>query len=311
MIKRRKKGVTSLVTMKGNIPGALVQGGHNAGLLLYILAAKSSGVIPTDDRGQPVDEATVTEIKRAVRAQPQTALAILANDVSTGLSPIGKAKALDAVIGLVGDDERSTVMVRDQFTPSTLIEIMRASGDLPSAVALIADQRVVFEAMIKDAFAGSELPKDRIDLGEYSFILLSWARNLKDRKDWEEMLDLEVGESGRTLREFVVSSIHFIHRPFRKEDLEEEEKEAGFEGEVDDEDGSRFSLDAIETFAQYGIEVDSFEEMRDYCTIVVRGELEEARRHYTQRQATLKTSALQEAEEAASATQGVTDAVDL
>lgn len=124
------------------------------------------------------------------------------------------------------------------------------------------------------------------------------------------MLDREVGETGRTLREFVVSSIHFIHRPFRREDPEEEEKEAGFDGEVDDEDGSRFSLEAIETFGQYGIEVDSFEEMRDYCTIVVRGELEEARRHYTQRQAALKTSALQEAEEAASATQSVTDAVD-
>lgn len=292
---------TSLINLRGYIPTALASGGRAAGEILSALGAVASGRNPMDDNGNPVDQDTIREIKKAVGNDPGTALTILSSDNTTGLSCFGRAQALDAVIGLVGDDEASAEMVRARFTSSMLVDIVRAQGDLLSAIAMIAEADIVFDAMLSDAF-------DTEDREHFShFVLLSWAAKLKDREDWGDMLEQEVEGAMRTLREVIISSIMFVHHPF------DEVVDDGdlHDGEYADEEDVTLSAEVVEMFGRYGIEVDSFEEISEYQIEVDDDELEEARRRYTLRRAALRSAPLREAEHAASATQDVADGLDL
>ncbi len=292
---------TSLINLRGYVPGALASGGRAAGEILSVLGAVSSGRDPIDDNGNPVDSETISEIKRAVKKDPGTALTILSSDTTTGLSCFGRAQVLDAVIGLVGDDEASAEMVREKFTISALVEIVRAQGDLPSAIAMIVEAEIVFDAMLSDAF-------DSEDKEHFShFVLLSWAAKLKDREDWGDMLEQEVEGTKRTLREVIISAIMFVHNPFDNV-ADDEDRHDGEHAEGED---MTLSAEVVGMFGRYGIEVDSFEEISEYRIEVDDDELEEARRCYTQRRAALRSAPLREAEDAASATQDVADDLDL
>ena len=297
------KKTRSLISLRGYIPTALSKGGEGAGELLGVLAAKASGVDPKDADGNPVGPETVAEIKKAVQANPEHALMVLASSNACGLSLRGRSQALDAVIGLIGDDEASIEMVRGQFTASALAALMCAQGaDVPSAIAMIADPEVVFAAMMDDVFHES-------DEGNLShFLLLSWASKLKDREDWQEMLETEIEGTHRTLREMLITAIVIVHDLFERDEDEEDDRD---EGQPDLDDDDCLSAEAVEIFDRYGVEVDSFEEIKDYqVERTDADELHDLRRRFTLRMAKIRSAPLTEAREAAAATSGVAGEID-
>jgi hypothetical protein len=296
------KKTRSLISLRGYIPTALAKGGESAGELLGVLAAKASGVDPKDADGEPVGSETVAEIKKAVQANPEHALMVLASSDACGLSLRGRSQALDAVIGLIGDDEASAEMVLGQFTASSLAALMRAQGaDVPSAIAMIADPEVVFAAMMDDVFHESD------DEDVSHFLLLSWASKLKDREDWQEMLEAEIEGTRRTLREMLITSIVIVHDLFEFDDEESDRDE----GQPDLDDDDCLSADVVEIFGRYGVEVDSFEEIKDYQIEKMDTDgLHDLRRRFTLRMAKIRSASLTEAREAASVTSGVAGELD-
>jgi hypothetical protein len=179
---------------------------------------------------------------------------------------------------------------------------MRAQGaDVPSAIAMIADPEVVFAAMMDDVFHESD------DEDVSHFLLLSWASKLKDREDWQEMLEAEIEGTRRTLREMLITSIVIVHDLFEFDDEESDRDE----GQPDLDDDDCLSADVVEIFGRYGVEVDSFEEIKDYQIEKMDTDgLHDLRRRFTLRMAKIRSASLTEAREAASVTSGVAGELD-
>ncbi len=157
-------------------------------------------------RKQAFDEARDT-IREAVRRNPATALAVVAESQSeTGLTLIGKARALDEIIGQVGDDSKAVEMIDSQIMPSEQHKLLVVRGDLPSSFAELATPDQVIQAALANvAEIGSS------DMMTTAFELQAWAWKLKDRDDFELILDTDLDEYGTsgTFRDQVLCAIYF------------------------------------------------------------------------------------------------------
>lgn len=190
----------------------LKQADEEAGELLSALVADARGVAKVtiiDEHGNPIEgeakEGYLKSIREAVKQNPGTALAVIDKEQSkTGLSPMMAARAIDQVIGLGASDEETTERIKDKVRGARIIELLESFGDLDSSLALIAGQDLVFDAMVGNSF-------DVEDSGLVYFRLLGWARKLKEREDWEEMLDRKVGATHETLEYEILRAIFCLH----------------------------------------------------------------------------------------------------
>lgn len=128
------------------------------------------------------------EFRALMRQNPVAALQCLESG-AIGLTAKGKADALDEVIGAIGDDTRAAQLVADHMTPSRLVELMVAQRELGSAIILVAGQDLVIQAMMEDI--ESEIISDDANS---LYCLRAWALKLKDRKDWDEILEREISD---------------------------------------------------------------------------------------------------------------------
>ena len=136
--------------------------------------------------GEP---ARAREAQALIRRHPQAALARL-QDGRTGLSPYGEHGILEeATSDLSPDDARRHMEV---LSSERLAEIIAASGDRPSTAGERAPFQTVIAAMLNDV--GETRTGDRTLVSDALFTLLTWAEKLKDREDYEEILDFNVGD---------------------------------------------------------------------------------------------------------------------
>lgn len=126
------------------------------------------------------------KFRALMRQNPVAAIQCLESG-NTELTTKGNANALDEVIGAIGDDMRATQLIAEHMTPSRLVELMAAQGELGSAVILVADPDLVIQAMMEDIGSGA-FGDDANSL----YCLRAWALKLKDRKDWDEILEREI-----------------------------------------------------------------------------------------------------------------------
>lgn len=126
------------------------------------------------------------EFRALMRQNPVAAIQCLESG-GAGLTAKGNADALDEVIGAIGDDTRATQLIADHMTSGRLVELMAAQGELGSAVILVADPNLVIQAIMEDIGSGA-VGDDANSL----YCLRAWALKLKDRKDWDEILEHEI-----------------------------------------------------------------------------------------------------------------------
>lgn len=156
------------------------------------------------------------EIRALVLTNPITALERLRHPGESGLTRMGEANVLDEVVGTFSDPAAARRVLDANLTRERQVELIATRGDLPSSAALVVDQNVVFEALLR------ELTEE---IGEYrsaledaieddipveptrveSFVIRAWALKYRDRDDWAELLLRSVG--GLTVREHLVIAI--------------------------------------------------------------------------------------------------------
>ena len=218
-------GPTRALIVK-DIAVILAKADVNAGNVLAALAEDSRGIgMPiVDQEGNVLTdherELYVSNIRLAVQADMPAALNVIKKDSDqTGLSMMVAGRALEQLISLGDGDKIAWDLIEDRLSEVRIIELLMVFGDLDSSLSMIADQDMLFQAMVDEVFSplsmltdqdkllqdmADEAPLPRIDIICY-FRLLSWARKLKDREDWEEMLERTVPMTHETLD-------HEIHR---------------------------------------------------------------------------------------------------
>jgi hypothetical protein len=154
-------------------------------------------------------EEEVREIRAIVRANPETAMVALQNTGATGLSPKGEADALDFILGEVSDSGRARQMMGDHLTPERRVELLQGRGDLPATAAYLADPEDILMALLAEVY--DDLTWQSTTFSEEDFVsvmisLRAWAHKLKDREDWGDILELEIGEQF-TVREFLLADL--------------------------------------------------------------------------------------------------------
>jgi serine/threonine protein kinase HipA of HipAB toxin-antitoxin module len=106
----------------------------------------------------------------------------------------------------------------------------------------------------------------------------------------------------------LITAIVIVHDLFERDEDEEDDRD---EGQPDLDDDDCLSAEAVEIFDRYGVEVDSFEEIKDYqVERTDADELHDLRRRFTLRMAKIRSAPLTEAREAAAATSGVAGEID-
>ena len=144
-----------------------------------------------------------TDIKKRVRNDPGTALTALGSLYGEAQLPVSmQARVLEEIIVLVNDPNEARELLASHLTPEATAEMIAVMGDRLSAVSQIVDFNVLVAALEMDVGI-----KDSTSALEPSLLIRAWAMNLKDRPDWEEELDYEIGSY--TLRELLVSAVFY------------------------------------------------------------------------------------------------------
>lgn len=156
-------------------------------------------------------------IRALVRTSPVSALELLRRPGESSLTRMGEANLLDEVVGRYEDPAVAREVIDNHLTRERQIELIAARGDLPSSAALVVDQDVVFEALLRELAddLGEEHPNpveadlengvvtrhEQVD----PFVIRAWAFKYHERHDWPELLLRLVGEF--TVREHLVIAI--------------------------------------------------------------------------------------------------------
>jgi hypothetical protein len=136
-----------------------------------------------------------------IRQSPETALQVLAEN-SGNLPMSVRARAFDDIIGEVSNPAKAQAMVTANFTQAQTTELLAARGGLPSAAVFALSREQVVSAMLLD------MTNDGVT-GDVSVVymavtVLQWVEMLKERKDWPQILEMDVGSADLTVMDLVL-----------------------------------------------------------------------------------------------------------
>lgn len=122
------------------------------------------------------------QIRSLAKANPGGALALVGGN--SALAPSKRANLVDDFIGEIGNDEEAARLITEHVTEADRAELLVARSDLPAALVYVEDQKVIFDAIRRDI-----ADVESVD-AQYAvaLVLRFWALKLKDRADWQEML---------------------------------------------------------------------------------------------------------------------------
>ncbi len=185
-----------------------------------------------------------TALARRVQEDPVSALQLIG---STSLARGQSAKALDNIIGAIGDDAKAKDLVAEHVTAEVQAEILVAWGDRVSSLAQIADPETLIQAIFRMSHEEGHL-----DLAVACATVRGLAMQIHDRSDWDEVLDLELS-SDFTLRDLLVIAVAAEVDP-----VDLDPKDAGDDDE-DDETSSQGARPA-DAWVNVGLNPDEAEE---------------------------------------------------
>lgn len=136
-----------------------------------------------------------------VQEDAVTALTHVASS-STALSIGQRAKALDNIIGIIGDDSKAQVMIEEHVPEAVQVEILSKWGDRPSALAQVASPTVLANSFHELL---SYDPTDGDGKSAAVAAIRSLALSNHDRADWDEVLDQLVDEY--TIRDLLIAAV--------------------------------------------------------------------------------------------------------
>jgi hypothetical protein len=148
------------------------------------------------------DKAAVREeIKAAVRGNPGAALVAIGSmhgDKGSRLPAL--TQAVEKVLSTIEDREAARRLLDANITPQTQAEMTACMGDLGSDLQMVVGREVILAALEADAGFGEAHVVDAL------FQLSAWARNIKSRPDWNEILEGQI--NGVSLRDLLISGVY-------------------------------------------------------------------------------------------------------
>lgn len=158
-----------------------------------------------------------------IRNSPETALQVLAKN-SGNLPMSVRAKAFDDIIGEVKSPAKAQAMVKANFTKAQTTELLAARGGLPSAALFALSMEQVVSAMLHDMTDSGA--KDReADVVYMAITVLHWVEMLKERKDWPQILEMDVGLGDLTVQDLLL--LGFWHQKDHGLEVDEEDGQSG------------------------------------------------------------------------------------
>ena len=151
-------------------------------------------------------------MRQAVRDDPKSALALISlPGEQSGLTNVGRGRVLDFVMAEFPDPEQAREMVEQAILHEDRVAILAAHGDLPHAAADVLSLDDVIAAMlheVEDVKESRHLTEDDYYLSVMlrCGIVKAWAFKLKDREDYEELLNRPI-DGDLTIRDMVLISI--------------------------------------------------------------------------------------------------------
>jgi hypothetical protein len=152
-----------------------------------------------------------------IAKSPERALALLQFSDELGLTPRGASDALDEVVGLFKNPAQARRLMKSHLTDDRMNELLLGRGDLPSTAATLVEKEAIIRVIAAD-IDGTEGETERM------FRIFVWAEKLKDRDDWDEILDERIGE--QTIRWHLIMFI-WNRAGCPKEGAEDEDAEEG------------------------------------------------------------------------------------
>ncbi|MFA4846263.1 MAG: hypothetical protein WC654_06950 [Patescibacteria group bacterium] len=137
-----------------------------------------------------------------VKDDPSTALKLIGGGTSLTLAQ--GARALDNIIGSIGDDETAKVLVAQHVTPEAQAEFLAGWGDRVSALSVIAQADTLMFA-IHSIYCGDADGEN--DLAMAAAVIHSLALRIHDRSDWAEILDHEFAGGGYTFSDILIAAV--------------------------------------------------------------------------------------------------------
>jgi hypothetical protein len=129
---------------------------------------------------------------------PERALALLQFSDELGLTLQGASNVLDEVVGVIPDPAEAHRLMMSHLTDDRLLELLLGRGDLPSTAATLVDKETIVRVIAAD-IDGAEGEAEKM------LRVFVWAEKLKDRDDWEEILEERIG--GETIRWLLIMFI--------------------------------------------------------------------------------------------------------
>jgi len=165
----------------------------------------------TGSKGIRVDPKIQDEAAKAARASvdPSTALALLDQGRREGsLTITNQVLVIEAVLGRIADASKARQLLENTTSTEAQVEMVSTLGDLPSVLGELVDISVIQEALEN----------------EDENYLLAWAERYKDRPDWEEILEMDVGD--HSLRDLLIAQVAIefgtpIGNSFNHEDFDD------------------------------------------------------------------------------------------
>lgn len=164
-------------------------------------------------------------MRALAKKDPAGALALVS--ANSGIALRKRADLADEFIGEIGDDTKANEFITAHLTEADQAELLIARQDLPAALVLVVNAKIVIDAIRRDIGA--------LELTEawyaIAFLLRSWALKLKDRTDWEDLLEEEILD-GTPLRNHLLLAAALEIGFF---DLEASAKESDPDADPEDE----------------------------------------------------------------------------
>lgn len=229
------------------------------------------------------DRQRADEARESIHANPSYALTLVDQGRTSGsLSLFVQSRMVEEILGEVSDLSVAREILEMNMSSEATAEILGVRADLPSVLAQLASPEVIIAALLEDVQSGhSPRKKDETTLGfaEIALTLMAWAENLKERPDWEELLDHQVGSEGNyTLRNCLLAAV--LYEAGKMEDLTP--------GHFED-----LGLDPDEALAQLVelVEVDGLPKLTDDDVAEAQKRLRAKRQEFEGAEADLATAA--------------------
>jgi len=162
---------------------------------------KDNALVSTSDLKRLADGDKAALI--TVRQNPGSALALLSEMRQQDEMNVGaQSRVMELVVGEISNRNEARSLLLDNMTDDHVRELHAHRGDLPSVMDDVASADDLVETLL-------------LDLNQYmsgdstlnSFYIRGWALKLRDRDDWDELLEKEI--FGFTLRDHLIIACYW------------------------------------------------------------------------------------------------------